>query len=91
MVQNPKVVDYPHYRWISNVRWVKNNRLLDKSTWTLATILIALILLSSFSFTGTLVILILKSLKTQEVQHQLQTPATLLQTHLQPQSNKINY
>jgi preprotein translocase subunit SecG len=43
----------------------KNNRLLDKSTWTLATILIALILLSSFSFTGTLVILILKSLKTQ--------------------------
>jgi preprotein translocase subunit SecG len=32
----------------------KNNRFLDKSTWTLATILIALILLSSFSFTGTL-------------------------------------
>jgi hypothetical protein len=27
---------------------------LDKSTWTLATILIALILLSSLSFTGTL-------------------------------------
>jgi hypothetical protein len=56
----------------------KNNRLLDKSTWTLATILIALILLSSFSFTGTLVILILKSLKTQEVQHQLQTRLLLL-------------
>ena len=32
----------------------KTTDFLDKSTWTLATILIALILLSSFSFTGTL-------------------------------------
>jgi hypothetical protein len=32
----------------------KNFRLLDKSTWTLSAILIALILLSSLSFTGTL-------------------------------------
>jgi preprotein translocase subunit SecG len=32
----------------------KKQQTLDKSTWTLATILIALILLSSFSFTGTL-------------------------------------
>jgi hypothetical protein len=33
---------------------VYKNRLLDKSTWTLSAILIALILLSSLSFTGTL-------------------------------------
>jgi preprotein translocase subunit SecG len=95
MVQNPKGGGLSSTRWISNVRWsTKNNRLLDKSTWTLATILIALILLSSFSFTGTLVILILKSLKTQEVQHQLQTRLLpLLQTHLQPQiqQNKLLY
>ena len=32
----------------------KTTDFLDKSTWTLATILIALILLSSLSFTGTL-------------------------------------
>ena len=32
----------------------KTTDFLDKSTWTLATILIALILFSSFSFTGTL-------------------------------------
>jgi preprotein translocase subunit SecG len=39
----------------STNRWcTKNFRLLDKSTWTLSAILIALILLSSLSFTGTL-------------------------------------
>jgi preprotein translocase subunit SecG len=32
----------------------KTTDFLDKSTWTLATVLIALILLSSLSFTGTL-------------------------------------
>lgn len=32
----------------------KTTDFLDKSTWTLATLLIALILLSSLSFTGTL-------------------------------------
>ncbi|NRS90038.1 preprotein translocase subunit SecG [Flavobacterium sp. 7E] len=32
----------------------KTSDFLDKSTWTLATVLIALILLSSLSFTGTL-------------------------------------
>ncbi len=32
----------------------KTTDFLDKSTWTLATILIALILFSSFSFTGTM-------------------------------------
>ena len=32
----------------------KTTDFLDKSTWTLATILIVLILFSSFSFTGTL-------------------------------------
>jgi preprotein translocase subunit SecG len=32
----------------------KTTDFLDKSTWTLATILIALILLSSLSFTGSL-------------------------------------
>ena len=32
----------------------KTSDFLDKSTWTLATILIALILLSTLSFTGTL-------------------------------------
>ncbi|WP_414000221.1 preprotein translocase subunit SecG [Flavobacterium sp. W1B] len=32
----------------------KTTDFLDKSTWTLATILIALVLLSSLSFTGTL-------------------------------------
>jgi hypothetical protein len=51
----------------------KNNRLfLDKSTWTLATILM-LILLSSF--TGTLRILILKSLKTGSAAPATNTPA----------------
>jgi preprotein translocase subunit SecG len=48
-------VDYPLLGGSQMLGGVqKNNRLLDKSTWTLATILIALILLSSFSFTGTL-------------------------------------
>ncbi len=32
----------------------KTSDFLDKSTWTLATVLVALILLSSLSFTGTL-------------------------------------
>jgi preprotein translocase subunit SecG len=36
------------------VEFKKQLTFLDKSTWTLATILIALILLSSLSFTGTL-------------------------------------
>jgi preprotein translocase subunit SecG len=56
MVQNPKGGGLSStIGWISNVRWgTKKQQILDKSTWTLATILIALILLSSFSFTGTL-------------------------------------
>jgi preprotein translocase subunit SecG len=55
MVQNPKGGGLSSIRWFSNVRWSsKQLTFLDKSTWTLATILIALILLSSLSFTGTL-------------------------------------
>jgi hypothetical protein len=63
---------------------VQKQQILDKSTWTLATIN-ALILLSSFSFTGTLVILILKSLKTQgaapatNTPFPAKTPATTIQ------------
>jgi preprotein translocase subunit SecG len=70
----------------------KNNRLLDKSTWTLATILIALILLSSFSFTGTLSDTDSKIIEnTGSAAPATNTPATLLQTHLQPQiqQNKL--
>jgi preprotein translocase subunit SecG len=55
MVQNPKGGGLSSTRRFSNARWSsKTTDFLDKSTWTLATILIALILLSSLSFTGTL-------------------------------------
>jgi preprotein translocase subunit SecG len=54
MVQNPKGGGLSSIGGSQMLGGVQNNRLLDKSTWTLATILIALILFSSFSFTGTL-------------------------------------
>jgi preprotein translocase subunit SecG len=55
MVQNPKGGGLSSSLGGSTqIGGVKNFRLLDKSTWTLSAILIALILLSSLSFTGTL-------------------------------------
>jgi preprotein translocase subunit SecG len=76
MVQNPKGGGLSYYCGSQMLGGYKNNRLfLDKSTWTLA-ILIALIYFLALALQEHLVILILKSLKTQEVQHQLQTPAT---------------
>jgi preprotein translocase subunit SecG len=53
MVQNPKGGGLSSIGGSQMLGGVQNNRFLDKSTWTLATILIALILLSSFSL-GTL-------------------------------------
>lgn len=56
MVQNPKGGGLSSA--ISGTQMLggvqKTTDFLDKSTWTLATILIALILLSSLSFTGSL-------------------------------------
>jgi preprotein translocase subunit SecG len=56
MVQNPKGGGLSSTLGGSTQRGgvQKTTDFLDKSTWTLATILIALILLSSLSFTGTL-------------------------------------
>ena len=56
MVQNPKggglSSSFGGSQQLGGVQ--KTTDFLDKSTWTLATILIALILLSSLSFTGSL-------------------------------------
>ena len=56
MVQNPKGGGLSSSLG-GSLKWVeykKHLTFLDKSTWTLAAILIALILLSSLSFTGSL-------------------------------------
>ena len=54
MVQNPKGggLSFGGSAQMGGVQ--KTTDFLDKSTWTLATLLIVLILLSSLSFTGTL-------------------------------------
>jgi preprotein translocase subunit SecG len=55
MVQNPKggglSSSFGNSQAVGGVQ--KTSDFLDKSTWTLATLLIVLILLSSLSFTGT--------------------------------------
>ena len=55
MVQNPKGGGLSSSFGGNQIGGVqKTSDFLDKSTWTLATILIALVLLSSVSFSGTL-------------------------------------
>jgi preprotein translocase subunit SecG len=55
MVQNPKGGGLSFTGRINTNGWCAKKLLtFDKSTWTLATVLILLILASSLSFTGTL-------------------------------------
>lgn len=72
MVQNPKGGGLSST--ISGTQMLggvqKTTDFLDKSTWTLATILIALILLSSLSFTGAL------GDKTSKIIDKTEAPAT---------------
>jgi preprotein translocase subunit SecG len=56
----------------------KTTDFLDKSTWTLATILIALILLSSLSFTGSL------SDSDSKIIEKSEAPATIPATPAEP-------